>query len=101
MFRKRREWDRILIQMLRGDRSQAEFARLLRVPPSTVWRWEHRRARPDVRHRRRLNRLARRERFLADWNPVGSMTLVGDLEEASRQIRRLFRRSLTRTAQAL
>jgi hypothetical protein len=46
----------------------------------------------------RLSELARREHFYADWELVGSMTLLGDLERARADIGKLFRTSLERTS---
>ena len=100
-FRNQTGWSPTLVRMLRGKRTQAQLAELLGVSKNTVWRWEAGYAAPDARHAGRLSKLAERERFLADWKPVGSMIPLGDLEEGSRQITRLFRRSLARTARQL
>jgi hypothetical protein len=48
-----------------------------------------------------FSRLAEREHFLADWKLVGSVELLGDLEEGSREIARDIERSLARTARQL
>ncbi len=47
------------IQQLREERgwSQRELARRLRVPPSTVYRWEHRGQVPSPSHRQALAAL--------------------------------------------
>ena len=47
------------IRQLREERgwSQHELARRLRVPPSTVFRWEHRGQVPNPHHRQRLAAL--------------------------------------------
>ena len=49
----------------------------------------------------RLSALAERERFLNDWQLVGSMTLVGELESATADIAKLFRTSFERTSRQL
>ena len=100
-FKKRRNWDPTLVKMLRGKRAKSELARLLGVTQTTVRRWEAGHTKPSAKHAHRLDRLANRERFLEDWKLAGSMILVGNLEDASRQIRRMFMRSLLRTARAL
>ena len=56
---------------------------------------------PDARYAARLSELARREHFLSDWQLVGSMTLLGDLESAKADIAKLFRTSLERTSRQL
>ena len=91
-------WFPSTIQWLRGKRSRTEFAKLLGVSRGTISRWESRHYPPAARYARRLSKLAKRERFLADWKLVGSITWVGDLEEGSREISREFQRSLERTA---
>ena len=96
-----RQWTPHLIKRLRGKRTQAEFGALLGAPKNTVWRWEAGQARPDARYAARLSELARGEHFLTDWQLVGSMTLLGDLESAKADIAKLFRTSLERTARQL
>ena len=90
-----------LIKRLRGKRTQAEFGALLGAPKNTVWRWEAGQAHPDTRYAARLSELAEREHFLAEWQLVGSMTLLGDLESARADIAKLFRTSLERTSRQL
>ena len=85
--------------MLRGKRTQSEFGELIGVPNNTVWRWEAGYADPQPEYAKRLSELADRERFLADWQLVGSMELVGDIEEGSKEIARRFKKSLARKAQ--
>jgi len=97
-LKKQTEWSAALVKMLRGKRTQGQLGKLLGVPKNTVWRWEAGYARPDPRHTRRLERLAERERFLKDWNPVGSLIILGDLEEGSRQIGRWCEESLESSA---
>ena len=94
-------WTASLIRRLRGKRTQATLAKLLGVPKNTVWRWEAGRVRPDARHRTALTKLAEREGFVADWEVVGSMSLIGELEPASRAISRDFARALRHSAKAL
>jgi DNA-binding transcriptional regulator YiaG len=94
-------WTPRLIRRLRGQRTQTEFGILLGAPKNTVWRWEAGHASPDDRYVARLSALARNERFLANWELVGSMTLLGDLENAKADIARLFRTSLARTYRQL
>jgi hypothetical protein len=71
------------------------------VPKNTVWRWEAGQTCPDARHAARLSELARQEHFLTDWQLVGSMTLLGDLESAKTDITKLFRTSLQHTSRQL
>jgi transcriptional regulator with XRE-family HTH domain len=92
------QWTPHLIKRLRGKRTQAEFGALLGAPKNTVWRWESGQAHPDTRYAARLSELADRERFLTNWQLVGSMTLLGDLESAKADIAKLFRMSLERTS---
>src|SRR5438309_7972998 len=73
-------WTAILIKRLRGKRTQEEFARLLGAPKNTVWRWEAGYTVPTRSYSKKLSALAERERFLTDWQAVGSITWVGDLE---------------------
>jgi transcriptional regulator with XRE-family HTH domain len=94
-------WTAGLIKRLRGKRTQTEFGKLLGVPNNTVWRWEAGRATPDPEHTRRLSELAAKERFLESWTLVGTVTLRGGIEEASKELRRTLRRSLVATARAL
>ena len=82
-------WTPHLIKRLRG------------APKNTVWRWEADQAPPDARYAAGLSELAEREHFLADWQLIGSMTLLGDLESARADITRLFRTSLERTSRQL
>ena len=93
-----RHWTPHLIKRLRGKRTQAEFGALLGAPKNTVWRWEAGQAHPDARYAARLSELAGREPFLTDWQLVGSMTLLGNLENAKADIAKLFRTSLERTS---
>jgi hypothetical protein len=95
------DWTPHLIKRLRGKRTQAEFGALLDAPKNTVWRWEAGQARPEARYAARLSELAEREHFLTDWQLVGSMTLLGDLESAKADIAKLFRMSLERTSRQL
>jgi transcriptional regulator with XRE-family HTH domain len=96
-----RQWTPHLIKRLRGKRTQAEFGALLGAPKNTVWRWESGQAHPDIRYAARLSELADREHFLTNWQLVGSMTLLGDLESAKADIAKLFRMSLERTSYQL
>ena len=94
-------WTPHLIKRLRGKRTQAEFGALLGAPKNTVWRWEAGQAHPDARYAARLSELAECEHFLTDWQLVGSMTLLGDLESAKADIAKLFRTSLERMSRQL
>lgn len=94
-------WTATLIKMLRGKRTQSAFGELLGVPKSTVSRWEAGRTRPHFEQAQRLSELAAREHFLEDWELVGSMTIVGDLEEASRDVSARFKASLARTTRQM
>ena len=94
-------WTPHLIKRLRGKRTQAEFSALLGAPKNTVWRWEAGQAHPEARYAARLSELAECEHFLTDWQLVGSMTLLGDLESAKVDIAKLFRTSLERMSRQL
>ena len=94
-------WTPHLIKRLRGKRTQAEFGALLGAPKNTVWRWEAGQVHPDTRYAARLSELAEREHFLSDWQLVGSMTLLGELESARADMAKLFRTSLERTSHQL
>lgn len=95
---KKIRWTPRLIKRLRGKRTLAEFGALLNAPKNTVWLWEAGKSQPDSAYAGRLSELAEREYFLQDWNLVGSMTLVDDLETAKTEIADLFRQSLTESA---
>jgi predicted transcriptional regulator len=94
-------WTPALIKMLRGGRSLSEFGALLGVSERTVSRWEAGHLRPQSQQSGRLSELAKRERFLADWQLVGSMELVGDLEEGSKEAADAFKQSLERSSRQL
>lgn len=94
-------WTPRLIKRLRGKRTLAEFGALLGATKNTVWRWEAGKSQPDDAYAGHLTELAEREHFLGDWNLVGSMTLLDDLESAKAEIAELFRQSLGRTARQL
>ena len=94
-------WTPHLIKRLRGKRTQAAFGALLGTSKNTVWRWEAGQACPDMHYAARLSALAERERFLNDWQLVGSMTLMGDLESATADIAKLLRTSFERTSRQL
>lgn len=98
---KKIRWTPRLIKRLRGKRTLAEFGALLNAPKNTVWRWEAGKSQPDSTYAERLSALAEREYFLQDWNLVGSMTLVDDLETAKTEIAELFRQSLAQSAREL
>ena len=92
-------WPPSLIKQLRGKRTQAQFGRLLRVPKNTVWRWEAGQISPNTEHAEQLSIFAEKERFLADWNPVGSIIILGDIEEGSRQISEEIQEAIERSIQ--
>ena len=94
-------WTPRLIRQLRGARTQTEFGALLGARKNTIWRWEAGQARPDARYRVRLCELAGRERFLDDWQLVGSMTLIGNLDSAQTELTDVFRRSMEQTSLGL
>jgi transcriptional regulator with XRE-family HTH domain len=94
-------WPPGLVRDLRGKRSQFEFAELVGVAKNTVWRWEAGHAAPDAAAAARLNEIAEREDFFADWQLVGSITRIGDLEEGSRQIVAMIKKSIARTTREL
>jgi transcriptional regulator with XRE-family HTH domain len=101
LHKKRIAWTASLIKRLRGKRTQGEFGKLLGVSNNTVWRWESGRAAPHPDHTRRLSELATKERLLEGWTLAGTVTIRGDLEAASKELRRIFRRSLLASARAL
>lgn len=94
-------WTPGLIRDLRGKRSQAEFGALVGVAKNTVWRWEAGYAEPDAAAVERLAEIAGREDFLADWQLVGSITRIGDLEKGSHTIAAMIKQSVARTTREL
>jgi tetratricopeptide (TPR) repeat protein len=95
---------RLYSQTGRGEEARAELSAaiaLYRAMDMTLWRWEAGQAHPEARYATRLSELAEREHFLTDWQLVGSMTLLGDLESARADIAKLFRMSLERTSHQL
>lgn len=99
--KKEMRWSPRLVKKLRGKRTLADFGALIGAPKNTVWRWEAGQAQPDATYAERLIELAEREHFLSDWKLAGSMTLIGDLEDAKAEIAELFRTSIERTARQL
>src|SRR5438093_6856491 len=93
---KEKKWTPALVKHLRGKRTQEEFAQLLGAPKNTVWRWEAGQAVPAAAYAKKLSQLAAREGFLQDWQPVGSIAWVGDLEAGAREIALAFSRSTAR-----
>lgn len=91
-------WTAERVRKLRGQRTQEQFGRLIGVPKNTVWRWESGYARPDAKRSRKLYHLAESENFQKDWKLEGSATLLGDLEEGSKYLRKLLKPSLRRIA---
>jgi transcriptional regulator with XRE-family HTH domain len=89
-----KKWTPALIKRLRGKRTQEQFAQLIGAPKNTVWRWEAGHAAPAPAYAKKLSQIAAKERFLSDWQPVGSITWVGDLEAGSREITLAFSRLL-------
>src|SRR5437879_11654835 len=84
------QWTAERVKRLRGQRTQEEFARLIRVPRNTIWRWEAGYAKPDAERAAQLSRLAKKEKFLQDWKLEGSAELLDDLEEGSKILREMF-----------
>ena len=85
-----KKWGPALIKLLRGKRTQKEFGRLLGAPKNTVWRWETGNASPAAAYARKLSQIATQEGFLSGWQPVGSVTWVGDLDEGTKEIASIF-----------
>jgi hypothetical protein len=56
---------------------------------------------PRRRPHSRLSELAAKERFRENWTVVGTVRLGEDLEESSKEMRRILRRSLLATARGL
>ena len=96
---KQHSWPALLIKQLRAKRTQAEFGRLLGVPKNTVWRWEAGQVRPDREHGEQLSLLAEKTQFLADWDPVESIIILGDIEEGSREISEEIQEAIERSIQ--
>ena len=94
-----KKWTPVLIQRLRGKRTQEEFAQLIGAPKNTVWRWEAGQAAPAAAYSKKLSQIAAQERFLLDWQPIGSITWVGDLEAGAREVVLAFSRSVGRGQQ--
>jgi transcriptional regulator with XRE-family HTH domain len=90
------KWSPALIKLLRGKRTQDEFAQLLGAPKNTIWRWESGLAMPAAAYSKKLSAIAEREGFLADWQPVGSITWVGDLDAGAKEIALQFSKTLAR-----
>jgi transcriptional regulator with XRE-family HTH domain len=88
------KWNPALIKLLRGKRTQDDFARLIGAPKNTVWRWEAGYASPAAAYIKKLTAVAEQEGFLSDWSPVGSITWVGDLEKGAKEIALEFSRTL-------
>jgi transcriptional regulator with XRE-family HTH domain len=91
-----KKWSPVLIRRLRGKRTQQQFAQLIGVPKNTVWRWEAGQCTPAPAYAQKLSHIAAQERFLLDWQPVGSIVWVGDLEAGAADIANDFSRSLAR-----
>ena len=90
------KWSPLLLKRLRGKRTLEGFAVLLGAPKNTVWRLEAGHTHPSSAYAKRLSRLAQKEQFLADWQPVGSITFVGNLKKGSQAVAREFSRGLAR-----
>ena len=91
-------WTAEKVTRLRGRRTQEQFGKLIGVPKNTVWRWETGNSRPDPKRSQKLSRLADTERFQQNWRIEGSAELLGDLEEGSKHLARLFKFSPFRIA---
>ena len=74
---------------------------MLGVPKNTVWRWEAGQVVPNQEHQERLSKLADQEHFESEWTLVGSMIILGDIEEASKEISREIQEGLERRARLL
>ena len=98
---KQDSWPASLIKQLRAKRTQAEFGRLLGVPKNTVWRWEAGQVVPNQEHQERLSKLADEEGFYSEWTVAGSMIILGDIEEASKEISRDIQEGLERSSRLL
>jgi len=98
---KQHSWPASLIKHLRAKRTQAEFGRLLGVPKNTVWRWEAGQVVPNQEHLECLSKLADEEAFDAEWTLAGSIIILGDIEEASKEISRDIQEGLDRSARLL
>ena len=93
-----KRWTPADIKRLRGKRTQEEFGRVISVPKNTVWRWEAGYAKPDANRSMRLVQLAENERHLQNWKLVGSLEILGDIEEGSRKIAKRAKRAFEKSA---
>jgi hypothetical protein len=84
-------WTPDKIKRLGGRRTPAELGKIIRVPKNTIWRWEAGYTTPDAERSRRLDQIAKKEQHIKDWKLEGSAKLLGDLEDASRQLARRFK----------
>lgn len=84
-------WNPERIRRLRGNRTQEEFGKLIRLPKNTIWRWEADYARPDARRSKLLAAIAKKEGFIPDWTIADSAVLLGDLEQGSKLLSRQFK----------
>lgn len=98
---KQHSWSASLIKQLRGKRTQAEFGQSLGVPKNTVWRWEAGQVIPNQGHQERLSELADEEGFDSEWTLVGSIIILGDIEEGSKEISQEIQEGLERSARLL
>lgn len=94
-------WTPALVKMLRGKRTLSEFGELISAPKNTVWRWEAGYVAPGTMHSAKLSEIARKEQFLSDWQLAGSVEIVSDLEQGSKQIALTMQESLARSARKL
>ena len=94
-------WTPDQIKRLRGKRTQEEFGKAIRVPKNTVWRWESGYAKPGANRSLRLSQLAEKERRLQNWKVVGSVEILGDIEEGSRRIAERAKRALEKRTKPL
>ena len=101
LTKKELTWNPSLIRQLRGKRTQSEFGALLGVPKNTVWRWESGQVKPAGESAGLLSALAEKEHFLSGWNLRGSLEIVGGIEEGSKLIRKMVKKSLLRSAKML
>jgi DNA-binding XRE family transcriptional regulator len=101
LTRKEIFWSPALIKKLRGKRTQQDFGSLLGVPKNTVWRWEVGQVRPTGGNAKRLSELADQEHFLRDWKLRGSIEVLGDLEKASTELKKIVEAPLARSTRIL
>ncbi len=90
-------WAPVNLKTLRGKRTLEEFGAVLGVAKNTVWRWEAGRVKPDVAQVKKLHELAEKQGYWDQWQLRGSAILVGDLEQASAELKKQWKEADARS----